>query len=84
MRNREWIVVDGPSESVAETSEGLVFTVLGGLETTERVSIARPLQRTLEEGDTRGECECGKPGSGLGAFADLQLHSQLVSLKLAG
>ncbi|EKJ98946.1 hypothetical protein RBSH_05747 [Rhodopirellula baltica SH28] len=47
MDDGDWIVVDGPVESIAETSDGLLFTALGGIETAERIAILKPLWQTL-------------------------------------
>ncbi|WP_233214486.1 DUF1583 domain-containing protein [Rhodopirellula bahusiensis] len=47
MLNGEWIVADGPAESINDTSDGLLFTALGGAETAERVAILKPLQHTV-------------------------------------
>ncbi|WDQ16279.1 DUF1583 domain-containing protein [Rhodopirellula sp. P2] len=48
MLNGDWIVVDGPTEDFTETSEGILFTALGGEQTAERVAVLKPLQQTLQ------------------------------------
>lgn len=46
--NGDWIVVDGPGDSIAETSDGLLFTALGGIDTPERIAILKTFPQTLQ------------------------------------